>query len=203
MKVICTNCGREYGLAEGEKPTNFTCECGGTLSERRSISDVRRDKVIKESKSDYKRTYDNKNKDYNTELSTEGKKQDLLRRGYTLIDENDKEFIYSKKASKLPIWVIVLVAIVLFPIGIIIGILLYMFYTETKIMKVTKDVTKPSKVDLINCPSCGKDVSINDMYCPNCGNEVKPETKLIPCPSCGKDVSKLAKSCPNCGHPFE
>lgn len=42
MKVRCTSCGKEYGLNEGESASDFTCECGGTLTERRSLSDVKK-----------------------------------------------------------------------------------------------------------------------------------------------------------------
>lgn len=50
-KVKCVECGNEYELEQGEKPSNFQCECGGNLEFKDSINhnhgteSERRDKI--------------------------------------------------------------------------------------------------------------------------------------------------------------
>jgi hypothetical protein len=122
MIAKCVKCDKEYQLYPGEIVRNFQCDCGGNLV---------KSGYDKSSKMDLK---DN----YTSGLSTEGQKRDLLSRGYTLIDENNKEYVFKKEVSGLPVWVFILLSIVLFPIGIIISLFLYFFYRKPKLKTVEK-----------------------------------------------------------------
>lgn len=60
---------------------------------------------------------------------------------------------------------------------------------------------------LINCPSCGKQISDKAEKCPHCGNvfsvtsDSPEEEKEQICPECGFIVPKDARACPACGCP--
>lgn len=54
---------------------------------------------------------------------------------------------------------------------------------------------------LINCPSCGKQVSDQAQRCVHCGHifDSKP---MIKCPECGWVMSGETQTCPKCGFPI-
>lgn len=58
---------------------------------------------------------------------------------------------------------------------------------------------------LIECKSCGKQVSDKAKICPNCGEVLIPENPVEPrkCNECGCEIPVDATSCPNCGCPVE
>ena len=120
--ISCVSCGRKYELGTGEKPSDFQCTCGGNLEERRTLKDY-------QNQTEYK---------YNTEFFGETnddlKKQNLFKRGYQLVDETDTSYVFSKKKPVIPIGILIVMAIIFLPLG-----LLY-FWKEPKI----KTVDKPS-----------------------------------------------------------
>ena len=61
---------------------------------------------------------------------------------------------------------------------------------------------------LINCPSCGKEVSDKASACPQCGfrllkseTDSAPEVRKNICKDCGNELSEGVDICPNCGRP--
>lgn len=61
-------------------------------------------------------------------------------------------------------------------------------------------------MSLINCPSCGKQISDKAEKCPHCGkmlalSEVGMDEKSRPCQECGSMIPAGATVCPNCGCP--
>lgn len=138
MIIRCGRCGREYEIEMGEKAKDFQCECGGSLNQKRTIKDIRNQQQTHS---------ENKQKDKgisyeNLNLSVEGQKKDLYNRGYTLIDENGDEYIFKKDKCVLPLWLVAVITICLFPIGLLLGPLLYYFWRKPKIIIVKKDIKK-------------------------------------------------------------
>ena len=58
---------------------------------------------------------------------------------------------------------------------------------------------------LIECKSCGKQVSDKARICPNCGAVLitDPTPELLKCSECGCEIPDGVDSCPNCGCPVE
>ena len=157
MLIKCGRCGLEYELNSGENVSDFQCTCGGNLEQRRSIADFRKQQEttptintghkssFKKTINDYKKDIipnQNKNEYEKVNLSFEGQKRDLLSRGYNLIDENNKELIYKKDVSVLPLWLVILITIFTFPIGLLVGPLLYYFWRKPKLKTVEKKIEK-------------------------------------------------------------
>lgn len=140
MIAKCVNCGAEYQLNDVENPKDFQCDCGGSLEERRTLNDYKKIQNEKEPK----KGYNTNEEDYKSNLSVEGQKKDLFSRGYNLIDENEEEYIFKKEVSGLPVWALIVISIVLFPIGVIIALFLYFFYKKQKIKMVEKESTTTS-----------------------------------------------------------
>ena len=58
---------------------------------------------------------------------------------------------------------------------------------------------------LIECKSCGKQISDKAKICPNCGEVLIADSIPNPlkCPECGCEIPTDSDSCPNCGCPIE
>lgn len=61
---------------------------------------------------------------------------------------------------------------------------------------------------LINCPSCGKEISDKALACPGCGYDLSElhkaeEPGLNICKECGSEIPENVTTCPNCGCPVE
>lgn len=59
---------------------------------------------------------------------------------------------------------------------------------------------------LINCPSCGKEISDKAKECPQCGQILAQDSLLedaspVLCEECGAEIPVESNVCPNCGYP--
>ena len=66
---------------------------------------------------------------------------------------------------------------------------------------------KNQRVDLIECPECGKKILSDSKICSYCGYPLEENAaekkKLIKCPECGKEFPEDVKECPFCGYPIK
>jgi len=177
VKVVCLDCGMEYMLNEDDKASDFVCECGGKLEERKTIADARKVQKNKPTtKTSPRISTKTKHSDI-TGLSFEGQKNNLFGRGYKVIDETDDEIVFSKDKPVLPIWAVIILALLFFPLVLLVFWKKPKLQTikkppeETKTTEVTTETAQPTG-NLMVCPECQTKNPNNAEYCQECGSKL-------------------------------
>jgi len=52
------------------------------------------------------------------------------------------------------------------------------------------------------CPECGEEFRVGDVYCRECGHQLAEAPSLQPCPACSAPLRGAARFCPTCGEPL-
>ena len=102
-------------------------------------------------------------------------------------------------------WWMMLIAVVLYILGIL-GLMLGITFVWTAAaMKATigslmeANIALNGTVNANLCPNCGASIKPDDQFCPECGKET---SETIVCKKCNAKNARTAKTCTKCGEPL-